>query len=84
LRSKSQHIVTCPRGVSRAFHWCGLISIAVIGHRHESIRDKTSWLAPDVQVQQTPSTFHPLAQRNASVITMRVNNPDRPSTEINS
>jgi hypothetical protein len=40
---------------SKAFqrHRCGLISITVIGHRHEWMRDKTSRLRPDVQVQQT-------------------------------
>src|SRR6266481_910172 len=36
---------------------CGLISITVIGHQHESIRDKTLRLTPHVQVQQTQSAF---------------------------
>jgi hypothetical protein len=33
--------------------------------RHEWLGGKTSRLTPDVQVPQTPSAFHPRAQRNA-------------------
>jgi hypothetical protein len=56
---------------------CGLISITVIGHRHEWIRDKTSRLTPDVQVPEKQSTFIGVHNETLSIIPVRVCNPDR-------